>query len=122
MAVDAVAQFARRLLQATKTERLKWDLVESSDGPFIAKAGKGSVLVGGGPSATILTVRNAEDEEIETLQADPERPGAWRPWEETLHELWQEARLSALGTTEVIKDLAEEWNLPPDPDDDDIPF
>lgn len=121
MANEAIVEFARRLLRATEEGSLKWELVDSPEGPYIAKAGAGSVLVAGGPTATQLVVRNQSDQTIETLEAEPSRPGAWREWEETLHQLWDEARLSALGTTEVIKELADEWNLPPDPGDD-IPF
>jgi hypothetical protein len=127
MANEAVTEFVRRLLRATREGTLNWELQGSSE--FTAKAGKGSVVVGGDATATAFDVRNAAGQVIERLQADPERPGAWRPWEEDLHALWEEARLSAMGTTEVIKDLAEEWKLPPDPNsefqpssEDDIPF
>lgn len=127
MANEAIEEFVRRLLRATEQGTLKWDLQGTTD--FIAKAGKGSVRIGGGPQATVLEVRNVMDQTLETLEADPERPGAWLPWEETLHRLWEEARLSAFGTTEIIKELSAEWELPPDPHapkpppaEDDIPF
>jgi hypothetical protein len=126
MANEAVEEFVRRLLKATQQGSLKWELESPMD--FAAKAGSGSVFIGAGESATVFRVRNASGEVVETLQTEPDRPGAWRPWEENLHDLWEEARLSAMGTTEVIKDLAKEWNLPPDPaafqppSEDDIPF
>src|SRR5262245_13443710 len=103
---DAVIAFVRRLLRATQEGTLKWES-DTPGGPFMAKSGSGSVLVGGGDVATVFTVRDSKEQVIETLATEPQRPGAWLPWEEALQALWGEARLSALGTTEVIKDLSE---------------
>lgn len=130
MAREAIAEFARRLLGATTKHSLKWQRLDQPNA-YTATAAGGSVVVERHQQTAVtkLTIRKADGEIIEAIETEPSRPGAWLDWESTLNQLYDEAELSALGTTEVLEDLAREWNLPPDPAnppppaaDDDIPF
>lgn len=121
MANETIERFARRLLRATVEGDLEWSRVRQSDARFTAKAGSGSVVIQENDNtSTELLIRDSNQKVIETLTDEPDRPGAWRPWEETLHELFKQARLSGMGTTELLGKLADEWDLPPDPEE--IPF
>jgi hypothetical protein len=124
---EAILEFMRRLLAGTKNGSVKWEKTAQKSERFKAKSGSGSIilyeeLVEEDTWATVLEIRDQNAQVLETVATDPLRPGAWRNWEETLHSLHEEARLSALGTAKTLETLADEWKLPPDPESDDIPF
>jgi hypothetical protein len=124
---EAIVEFMRRLLAGTRNGAVTWEKVAQRVDRFTAKSGSGAVVtyedqVDEDTWATVLEIRDSNSQVLETVATDPLRPGAWRDWEETLHSVHEEARLSALGTAKTLETLAAEWKLPPDPNSDDIPF
>jgi hypothetical protein len=124
MAAD-IESFARRLLAASQGGKIEWARTEQDPEAFIASAGAGAVRVSNpeivdGYYATRLELLGPDGKLANSLETDPTRAGPWLDWEITLKNLYDVARLSGSGTAKVIEGLADEWELPPDPDE--IPF
>jgi hypothetical protein len=124
MAAD-IYSFARRLLAASQKGIIEWKRTERDPSAFIASADAGAVRVSAPQvdediHATRLELLDADGSVADSLETEPTRAGPWLDWEETLNSLYDTARLSGSGTAKVIEGLAEEWALPPDPDE--IPF
>jgi hypothetical protein len=120
-----IQSFVRRLLTASQNGKIDWKRTEQDTGAFIASAGAGAVRVSAPQTdedvhASRLELLDADGTVADFLQTDPTRPGPWLDWEETLNALYDSARLAGSGTAKVMKGLAEEWELPPDPNE--IPF
>jgi hypothetical protein len=123
-----IESFARRLLVASKNGEIVWERSERDPDTFMAGAGSGSVRLSTheigedvGVFANRLELLDADGKVVDTMETDPTRAGPWRDWEVTLNSLYDAARLIGSGTSKVIKGLADEWGLPPDPEDS-IPF
>jgi len=123
-----IESFSRRLLAATKNGKIAWQRTERDPSAFIAAAGAGAVRLStheigeeGGVFANRLELLDDAGMVADTMETDPTRAGPWLDWESTLNELYDAARLTGSGTSKIIKGLADEWELPLDPEDD-IPF
>ncbi len=119
--------FARRVLRATRTGKVSWSGADGDPRAFIASADVGSIRISefeveDGPDATLLEVLNPDGQVAASRVTDPHRPGPWLDWEETLKQLYSAASFDGSGASKVLEDLAEQWNLPGDPADEDIPF
>lgn len=117
-----------RLLEATRKGNVPWEV--SAVGDIEVRTARGGFRIAQEESRTSLLVLTPEGDVAEELVTDPSYPGPWRDWETALFELYDAARRQALGVSEILKDLAEEFNLGPlergnggsGAADDDIPF
>lgn len=123
-----IESFARRLLVASKNGKIAWTRTERDPNAFITGAGAGYVRLSthelgeeSGVFANRLELLDADGKVVDTMETDPTRAGPWLDWEITLNDLYDAARLIGSGTSKIIKGLADELDLPPDPEDN-IPF
>jgi hypothetical protein len=119
--------FARRVLRATKNGQISWATSETDSRAFVASAGAGSVRITGvqvdeDTWAIRLEILDSSGRVTNTRDTDPLRSGPWLDWETTLNDLYDAAHFAGSGTSEVLQALNDEWKLPPDPEDEDIPF
>jgi hypothetical protein len=122
-----VNSFARRVLRATKNDQLNWAPATDDPSTYLASADAGAIRmstfqVDDGAFATRLEILDTADRVTEMRETDPTRAGPWLDWEMTLNELYEAARFAGSGASDVIQGLTEQWSLPADPADDDIPF
>lgn len=122
-----VNSFARRVLRATKNDQLSWAPTMDDPNTYLASADAGAirmstVQVDDDVFAIRFEILDAAGRVTEMRETDPTRPGPWLDWETTLNELYETARFAGSGASAVIQSLTEQWGLPADPADDDIPF
>jgi hypothetical protein len=122
-----VNSFVRRILRATKNDQLSWTPATDDPNTYLASADAGAIRVSevevdDGVIATRFEILDATGRVTEIRETDPTRPGPWLDWETTLNEIYETARFAGSGTSNLIQSLTEQWGLPADPADDDIPF
>lgn len=119
--------FARRILLATRSGKVAWSRTDGDPRAFVASAAGGSIRISeyevdDAPDATLLEVLDPDGRVITSRVTDPHRPGPWLNWEQTLKQLYEVASFAGSGAAKVLEDLTQQWDLPTDPADEDIPF
>jgi hypothetical protein len=118
-----IYDFMRSVAAATNQGQIPWEVEDER--AYVARGSSGALRVMQGPSdadPVRLQVLNTDAQVIESLVTEPQRPGQWRSWEQTLNSLYIAAGQQAKGVTEVVEDLSKEFGLKPVPLEDDIPF
>ncbi len=119
--------FGRRILLATRSGKVAWSRTDGDPRAFVASAAGGSIRISeyevdDAPDATLLEVLDPDGQVIASRVTDPHRPGPWLDWEQILKQLYGVASFAGSGAAKVLEDLTQQWDLPADPADEDIPF
>jgi hypothetical protein len=115
MAHDQLWRLAQQLTRRTRDGKVTW--TNAGETQFETRLGGGSVSVRSrdddGQQPFVLDVLNPEGVRVETS----ETPGLDTEWDRVIEDLWNEARRSAGGASDVINALLKETE-----DESDLPF
>jgi hypothetical protein len=121
-----VKDFMLSVAAGTTMGRVPWTMEDSLS--FVAFGNQGAIRVRTSEGTMVpveFQILNAAGDVLEEVRTEPDRPGPWHPWEQSLNALYQDARRHALGVTDVVADLTDQFGLEPPqalPSDDDVPF
>lgn len=113
---ERLQKIAERLLQNTKNQYTSWQDTDEDDS-FLMQAKDSSVIIDRKNSRAglyyVLRILNWQGREIESLKSSAASSLDYNAWDDTLAELWERARRSALDVDSVLDSVLNDLEQHP---------